>query len=168
MSRNNMSATLTSKNNHQQLLTTHLAQPQHLRTLLNGATPRKAHFSWVATDENDSASLKAPWPTAVAKQGPLSHGCHACCCWPSHCHPSATIRPVIVAGAVQISRPCVLRTIRALCCLVGHYLQLCGPTRYIAEQMQEDGAGVASDHGCDVRQGSWLVLLAEEHTTLRG
>ena len=85
ISKNNTSATLTPTNNHHQLLATHLARIQHLRTLLNGATPRKAHFLWAATNKNDYTSLKAPWPTAVAKQGPLSHhGHHACCCQPSH------------------------------------------------------------------------------------
>ena len=134
-----MSATLTSKNNHCQLLTTHLVQTQHLRTLLNGVTPRKVHFLWVTTNENDSASLnKAPWPTAVANQGPLSHGCHACCCWPSCHHPSATVRPTIMVGAVQIGQLCVLHAGHALCCLVGCHLLLCGPTGYIAEQASED------------------------------
>ena len=52
-----MPATLTPKNNHSQLLATYLARTQLLRTLLNGATPRKAHFSWVATGRNDYASL---------------------------------------------------------------------------------------------------------------
>ena len=128
---------MTPKNNRRQLLATHLARTQHLRTLLNGATYRKAHFPWVATDGNNFASLKAPWPTAVAKQRPLSHGCHACCCWPS-CHdPCAVAGPTIMVRAVQICRRCVLVcSSDALHRPLGSKIQLHGPTRYLLNKLE--------------------------------